>query len=179
MKKINVLLSVLVLAISTLTPMASFAEVEPEDTTLPNDKIELSTTQASSYKIVVPPGTTTLEKDQKFEVKASAILEYNKELTVSVTSTNNWHLQDTANAENKISYQMKYGDTILNEAVEDILTVPSGNVEHSITLTVVDIETAKHAGTYKDVLTFTAKTTTPDIENSSKPSDAGNENSGA
>lgn len=155
MKKINILLSALVLAISTLSPMASFA-VETQK----SDSIELSKTQAPTFKMVIPAGTTALEENQEFEVKASAILEYNKALTISVESTNNWNLQDTNFSENEISYTMKYGDTEIEAQEVDILAVPSGDEEHSVTLTVCSIGKASHAGTYKDVLTFTAKTDT-------------------
>lgn len=171
MKKINILLSTLVLAVAMLTPMSSFAEgdtdtqeettIATEETVNASESIEVSQTYKPSYKIVIPAGTAALTENQKFIVKGEALLEYSKSLTVSVESENEWKLKDIKHDENEISYKMKCGEADITTAEADILTVKSGGDEYSVTLTAYNIGTAYYAGTYKDVLTFKAKTATP------------------
>ncbi len=155
MKKMNALLSALTLAITALTPIASFAAGDEQT-------IEVSKEYTSSYTITIPEGTQELAQGQKFEVAANAFLNFGEKLTVSVTSTNGWKLADKVHTENteKISYKMSIGDKEISEATANILEVPYNDEgkANSVTLTVSELGDAVYAGTYSDTLTFTAGT---------------------
>lgn len=163
MKKMSVLLSALVLAIASLSPMASFAENEPADATAPQT-IELCKEYDSSYRITIPAEPIGLTENANFEVSATALLGYGKELNVSVESKHNWQLQDKVTSnKHKISYKMKYDDTDIEDKKATILTVPSGKQTNSVNLTVYDIAEPTYAGKYSDTLTFTATPTETEV----------------
>lgn len=169
MKKMHLLLSALALVIATLTPIvssASSAEVK-------QGQIEVSQTHSADYGIVIPAGTTTLTNNSEFVLSARAFLEYNKELTVSVTSTNNWKLKDKVYSANEetIPYKMKYGSTTISEQSEDVLKVSFAEHNGSVTLTAFDIEAPEYAGTYSDTLTFTTRTGEVTVKDS-QPADS-------
>lgn len=168
MRKMKVLLSALALIIATLTPMATFAEEAQTDTTKSNS-IELNKEYGSEYNLVIPAFTYKLEDSLEFEVSATALLSYGKELNVSVESKYNWQLRDKNQANtNGIKYCMKYGDTAIKTKSANILTVAPGQKENKVKLTVSDIAEPNYAGVYQDTLTFTA---TPTDVTSTTPED--------
>ncbi|MDE5558027.1 MAG: hypothetical protein K2J32_10135 [Ruminococcus sp.] len=172
MKKMKILMSVLALALATLTPMASFAidddtqaetntptiETTTESGKSQSDTLELSQVHAANYKIQIPSGRGELKERQAFEVSATGLLEYGKKLTVSVESENDWHLVDEKHPDNKIKYTMRKNFEDITEQEIDILTLSAEDKGGTVTLTVAEIGNAKYAGEYKDTLTFKVKT---------------------
>lgn len=164
MKKMNVLISALVLAVSAVTPMVSSAEFAGD-----NDKIEVSQHHKESYTIIIPAGTENLTEGSTFDVSATAFIEYGQEFVLSVESTNNWKLVDTEHSGNthSIPYKMKYGDNEITGKTADVLTVAydAENHEGAVTLTAYDIASPDYAGTYSDTLTFTTSITASSNQN--------------
>lgn len=155
MKKMNVLLAALTLAITAITPMASFAE-ESDKVQSGNTKIE--TEAPSEYYITIPEGRETLKEGDELAVTAYAFIEYGKELTVSVTSENTWKLTDSKHPENPkpISYEVSCGGKALTKKTEEILVVPydTTGYQKTATLVIENVPGATYAGTYEDTLTF-------------------------
>ena len=134
MKKMKILISVLALALATLTPMSSFAtdggtesgdnqsvgsstsqtdndetsKDEKEGMTEKSEKLELSQVHNAEYKIKIPSGVGNLKENKEFYVSASGLLEYGKKLTVSVESENEWKLKDTKHDDVTVEYTMKF-----------------------------------------------------------------------
>ena len=71
---------------------------------------------------------------------------------------------DTENAENKLTYSVKLGDTDLASG-DVVLTVDAGTAETATaTLTTALVGTATVSGTYKDTITFTVNTSAPEAQ---------------
>ncbi|MDE6426592.1 MAG: hypothetical protein K2K89_10745 [Ruminococcus sp.] len=185
MKKRNVLLSALILAVMTLSPMASFADdtggEEPQastsatqeeapETTKPAVKgfpggntIDVSVSRASSYVVTIPAGKQEFESGKQFEVSVSAVLGYNRAVVVSVESENGWKLADKKDTtkSHAIEYTMSVNGAVMTEGVNNILEVPYNQSGHrsSVTLVAGEVGTPQLAGTYSDTLTFTVSET--------------------
>lgn len=173
MKKMNILLSALSLAVVMLTPMASFADTDgtPEGSvtsggntggkTFSNtlETMVVSQEFKSEYTIIIPEGTQKLEKG--LNVGAEAFLNYNEKLVVSVASENGWVLKDTNTGnEEDISYTLKVGNKdVTKDGPAEIFEVKQTDegVRKDIVMELSYIGTPTYAGTYTDTLTFTAK----------------------
>lgn len=182
MKKMNILLVAFTLALSAITPMASFAvddDTEPSTEPTTSGRVisdenpesqdtTLSLTKTPHYTITIPADTTELKENDEFKLSVTTFLKFGDNLDISVSSKNEWKLKDTVRTNNNapISYTMNNGEKDLEEQTEKILTVPYTNKTDSVTLTVTEVANATYAGTYEDVLTFTAETIPNGAENS-------------
>lgn len=121
--------------------------------------LKLNKEYATAYMITIPSGTDTLKADDTFTLSAdNVLLEYGKNLKVSVTSENNWTLKDKKHSDNTvgIGYQMGYGNdkTEITDNKKTVLSVGEGAKSGAVTLTVLSVDKAKMAGTFADTLTF-------------------------
>lgn len=164
MKKMNVLLAALALAITAITPLASSAsDTEPA--------IEVSATFDTSYTITIPDGIQEIKEGTPFNVSASGCFEYGETVSIYVESTNGWKLKDKNHSDNKadIPYSVTNKDskTPLGEGKNNILefTVNDDVLDGETIMTVSEIKAPTYAGTYGDKLTFTAKTVKPKKDN--------------
>lgn len=166
MKKMNILLTALSLAVAMLTPMASFAEGTPDENvekkTFKNGSETMVVSQEydSEYTIIIPEGTQKLEEG--LEVGAEALLKYNEKLVVSVASNNGWLLKDSVYGENNadISYTLTVGNKeVAKDGTADIFEVnyDDDGMENSVVMKLSDIDEPTYAGTYIDTLTFSAR----------------------
>ncbi len=155
MKKINVLLAALTLAVTALTPLTSSAAALNGD----SGTTEVSKTFDPSYTVTIPDSVTQLEVNGALQVTAETFLKYNQQLVVSVASGNGWVLKDKAHEENNkdISYTLKVGETVVENNAA-VLVVPYDLKNKSANLTVANIGDPTYAGTYSDTLTFSVKT---------------------
>lgn len=197
MKKMNILLSALSLAVVMLTPMASFAETggTPEGSgtsggntggkTFSNTSETMVVSQEfkSEYTIIIPEGTQKLEEG--LDVGAKAFLKYNEKLVVSVDSNNGWVLKDTNTGnEEDISYTLTVGDEeVTKNGPADIFEVKytDENMRKDIVMELADIDDPTYAGTYTDTLTFTARmesVTGTNGEGGNNETGGGNNNAG-
>ncbi len=156
MKKINVLLAALTLAVTALTPLTSSAAALTGD----SGTTEVSMSVNSSYTVTIPDSVTQLEVNDTLQVTAAdVLLHYNEKLVVSVASENGWKLKDKEHSENNadISYTLNIdGNKVTNDAA--VLVVPYDLKNKSANLTVAEIGDPTYAGTYSDTLTFNVKT---------------------
>lgn len=115
---------------------------------------------SENYTVTIP-ADITLSANGETDVEvntSSVVVEYGKQLTVSVSSNNysegKWYLVDNANASNKLEYSIKNGDDAV-ASNDTILTVAAGTtVEQKVTLKAKLVDKATYSGTYKDTLTF-------------------------
>lgn len=114
-----------------------------------------------SYVVTIP-ADITLSADAASDMVVSAadvVIGYGEQLTVSISSTNyadsKWYLVDTTNANNKLEYSVKNGETAVASG-GTILTVAAGTADTTtVTLSTQLVDTATVSGTYTDTITFT------------------------
>lgn len=158
MKKMNAFIAALTLAATALSPLASSAANLSGD----SKTMEVSQTHNSSYIITIPDGVQDIAEGTKLAVSASGLLEYGETITISVDSENGWKLKDAKHEENNedISYKMAVNDKAITTEANDILEVSysdSGQTG-SVEMVVSEIANPTYAGTYHDILTFSART---------------------
>lgn len=159
MKKMNVLLAAFALAVAAVTPMTSSAISPTEQSP---DTITLSRTYTSHYTLHIPDETLDLkEKSVDVDFGITGYLEFNKKLTVSVESENEWQLKDENHPENEtaVGYKMKVGEKYITNEDNDVMSITYANNNNEIDtrLTFCEFEQAAYAGTYSDTLTFAVR----------------------
>lgn len=170
MKKTNVMLAALTLAIASITPMAASAantKISPA-TTADKGTITMTKSYASHYTFTIPDepielNAETNEKDTK--VSMVGYLGYGEKLTVTVESSHKWHLHDFYHIENEeeVSYTLKAnGKDVTGEDnvvmvfsdTDNNPTEKEGTKAFETKLTFCEFGEAVYAGTYEDTLTF-------------------------
>lgn len=157
MKKINAFLAALTLAVTALTPLASFAFESKSD----NNKTEISNEYSSHYMLTIPATLQNIDTGHTFDVGATGFLHFNEKMIVSVESENGWKLKDKEfDANDKdVAYQMSVGEKPVTAKDKDIFEVAFSDEGQSktVTMTVDSIAAPTYAGTYGDTLTFSAR----------------------
>lgn len=149
MKKIiSLALAVLIIAAMSVTAFA--AEIK-QDTENKTGSTDITYTATESYVVIIPEsmtvGTTaTVEAD-------NILIGYNKQLTVSVSSQNEWKLK---NNDDGLGYTLHIGETGVTSTNNTVLTAASGDtVSKTLSVTIDPNQSPKYAGNYTDTLTFT------------------------
>ena len=125
------------------------------------DNVAVSEDFPAKYTLVVPPGGVTLN-DAEAEAEVSVTptflgTEKYAEILVYVDSANNWHLRLGETSD----YDLKYGVTVIGgteqlENGDKVLSADKENEKTEVTLKFKRTDEPTKAGTYTDVLTFTA-----------------------
>lgn len=152
----------ILLAVAMMATMSTtaFAATIGEDGT---GSVVITYGVEDSYVVTIP-ADITLSADAASTMEISAadvVIGYGEQLTVSVSSANyadsKWYLVDTANANNKLEYSVKNGETAVASG-GTILTVAAGTTDTTtVTLSTQLVDTATVSGTYTDTITFTVK----------------------
>lgn len=148
MKKLfTILLAVMMMATVSTTAFAEEIKLDTENKT---GDVTIEYTQSESYVVIIPD-SMTVGTDKTVEAD-NIVIGYGKQLTVSVSSKNNWTLK---NNDDSLKYTLKIGDTAASTN-NTVLTAVSGDtVSKTLSATLDDDQSAKYAGNYTDTLTFT------------------------
>jgi hypothetical protein len=125
-------------------------------------------TLGKSYTVTIPDeinvGTETASATGMTVKAENVVIGINDTLTVTVSSTNGWAVNDKDDNTNTLAYKLNDGTSDITQNDTTILSVAAGenwNSETSKTLTATLTDTPKKSGTYTDTLTFSVGVTTP------------------
>ncbi|MDO4963608.1 MAG: hypothetical protein Q4E75_05915 [bacterium] len=139
------------LCFALVAPCIAFAETEADTQTT-----DVEYVVAESYEWTVPAETVDADGGELAVSVTKNVIAANHSLVITVASQNSWYLVDATEATNKLAYTITpQGGSAWN--TDAILTVSAGTNTGSVTgIGAVTKAAVEKAGTYKDVLTFTA-----------------------
>lgn len=148
MKKI-ISLALAVLMIAAMSVTAFAADIK-QDTANKTGDVTIEYTQSESYVVIIPD-SMTVGTDATVEVN-DIVIGYNKQLTVSVSSQNEWKLK---NNDDGLGYTLHIGETGVTSTNNTVLTAASGDTaSKTLSVTIDPNQSPKYAGNYTDTLTF-------------------------